>query len=584
MMKQAGINPKLLIPALLCGVMGLIFEFAPYPDSAGFFSLKNIAGLLSVVDFAFFSSNLFYADKMDFPINLLNCAFYILLIIGYVIYQTSKKKEIRLLRFCLAIILFANLIFFASSIIIRFTHDYTAYELKAPIWRWLLYKAINLFWAFYAWFVLRKLSADRQLQTITYKPDTGGLVTTNYVEATKWQRFFHFVLDSCLAILLLSQLSRWGFLSDFLQNISTTLPEELTLSIGLLLFRLAYYLFFESVLGATPAKLLTETRVTGNEGEQKGFGSIVGRTFSRMVPFEPLSFFGRGWHDNWTDTYVLKEVRTGYKPSFFLLVIALVCLLVKIPLWGLDAYQNYQDRKASEKAQSYLVEAYEREYRHLSTGHVFEVQYETGLGSQYEYIKVEDVQPSTIKVCRFTLPKNDYTRTGGAIMDAYWMAKDAPQNMLELDRATVLLAAQKEFGPSQNDAPPKAYLFKDGSDVTIKRLFRIDRPFIILGENTYASWINNSGTLGLSFKNIGIGGTIVAIQNTIGDTRWTNALPQILESSARGYDAKFAISSDHYTTGTDYRFIITLEFDKGQSCKYVVEGNGTRYTVLPLYD
>src|SRR5262249_16405264 len=62
----------------------------------------------------------------------------------------------------------------------------------------------------------------------------------------------------------------------------------------------AYYLAFEGGFGRTPAKYLTRTRVITVAGGRPTFGQILGRTFARLVPFEPFSFFGRspdGWHD-----------------------------------------------------------------------------------------------------------------------------------------------------------------------------------------------------------------------------------------------------------------------------------------------
>jgi hypothetical protein len=584
-MKQTGINPKLLIPALLCGIMGIVFEFAPYPEEAGFFSLKVIAGLLTAVDLEFFNSSLFHINEMHYSYNLLNCIFYLLLVIGAIIYLVSKKREMRLLRFCLAIMLICNLSFLVSGTIFKLIQLNTAVEFKSPFWLWLLYRAINLGWAFYAWSIFSKLSADRALQTVTYAPEAGGVATVSFVEANRWQRLFHFVLDSYLAVLLFSQLPRWGLSFQFWEETVAGIPQELALSIALLLFRLVYYLAFETVLGTTPAKLLTETRVTGNEGEKKGFGTILARTFSRMVPFEPLSFFGRGWHDTWSNTYVLKEVRTGYKPTFFLLVILVVFLLVKMPQWGIEAYKSYQYEKANQKTQALLVAAYENEFRHLSTGHVFQVQYETGLRTQYEYLKVEEIQPQSIKVCRFSLPNNMHTETGGAILAGYLKAKGSPQNTFEVDRATILLAAQKEFGPVNNGTPPKAYLFKDGSDVTIKRLLRIDRPFITAEGNTYLSGSEGKqGTIGLSFKNLGKGGSMTVIQNTTGDSHWANRLPQTVRPSTESNDFSFDINSNDYKVGSPYRFIVSFEYDEGQVCKYVVEGTGTQYGVMTFYE
>jgi uncharacterized RDD family membrane protein YckC len=75
-----------------------------------------------------------------------------------------------------------------------------------------------------------------------------------------------------------------------------------------------YYLFFEGLFGRTPGKLLTGTRVVRRDGGTPRFAQIVGRTFARFVPFEPVSFLIRapnGWHDVWSGTRVVQVRQVG---------------------------------------------------------------------------------------------------------------------------------------------------------------------------------------------------------------------------------------------------------------------------------
>lgn len=72
---------------------------------------------------------------------------------------------------------------------------------------------------------------------------------------------------------------------------------------------MAYYIIFESLFSWTPAKLITGTRVVDENGQRPSFGQIVGRSFIRLIPIEALSFLGktgRGWHDSWSKTYVVR--------------------------------------------------------------------------------------------------------------------------------------------------------------------------------------------------------------------------------------------------------------------------------------
>ena len=72
---------------------------------------------------------------------------------------------------------------------------------------------------------------------------------------------------------------------------------------------LAYYFLMEVTTGRTLGKLVTGTKVVNEHGEPASTGQILGRTFSRFIPFEAFSFLGtpcRGWHDSLPNTYVIK--------------------------------------------------------------------------------------------------------------------------------------------------------------------------------------------------------------------------------------------------------------------------------------
>ena len=73
---------------------------------------------------------------------------------------------------------------------------------------------------------------------------------------------------------------------------------------------LIYYVPQEAFWGRTIGKLITGTRVVSEDGGPASFGQVVGRTFARMIPFEPFSFFGStasGWHDSLSHTRVVQN-------------------------------------------------------------------------------------------------------------------------------------------------------------------------------------------------------------------------------------------------------------------------------------
>ena len=63
-----------------------------------------------------------------------------------------------------------------------------------------------------------------------------------------------------------------------------------------------------STNGRSLGKLITGTMVVNEDGKLLTYNDFLKRNFSRIVPFDGLSFLGeRGWHDSWSDTLVVKR-------------------------------------------------------------------------------------------------------------------------------------------------------------------------------------------------------------------------------------------------------------------------------------
>jgi uncharacterized RDD family membrane protein YckC len=132
---------------------------------------------------------------------------------------------------------------------------------------------------------------------------------SSYPEASKSARVANLVFDNvcCLflvmVILILFEVTSPGSLQDTSDPVVDQLLSWATM--------LVYYIGFEAAFGRTPGKFITGTLVLTSEGTKPTLGQIIGRTFSRFVPFDPFSFLGgdRGWHDKWSGTCVVKTRR-----------------------------------------------------------------------------------------------------------------------------------------------------------------------------------------------------------------------------------------------------------------------------------
>ncbi len=132
-------------------------------------------------------------------------------------------------------------------------------------------------------------------------------VIEKVIPASKWLRFFNFLIDYVAFIFIgavvgISVAIIWGDEGiEFIESV-----PDIVFSAPIIL---GYYIVFEALTGRTLGKFITGTRVVNEKGMKVSFGQVVGRSFSRFIPFEAFSFLGergRGWHDSLPKTYVIK--------------------------------------------------------------------------------------------------------------------------------------------------------------------------------------------------------------------------------------------------------------------------------------
>jgi uncharacterized RDD family membrane protein YckC len=127
---------------------------------------------------------------------------------------------------------------------------------------------------------------------------------TSWLDASGGARFLNMIIDGVgrgiFAYVLTFMLAMAGIRMDGMTGILFGLCSMIV-----------YYLGFETLLGRTPGKLITGTRVVKDDGSPLTLVDVLKRTLSRFVPFEPFSFLGdsRGWHDRWSHTRVISVRR-----------------------------------------------------------------------------------------------------------------------------------------------------------------------------------------------------------------------------------------------------------------------------------
>lgn len=127
---------------------------------------------------------------------------------------------------------------------------------------------------------------------------------------TGWTRFAHYLIDAIIISLI-----SFGFNLIWVQVFISGFPIRIENQgivynfipkIEGLFITVAYYFICEYTMQRTIGKFATSSVVINKFAEAPEPASLLGRSFSRIVPFEALSYFSdRGWHDRWSKTYVV---------------------------------------------------------------------------------------------------------------------------------------------------------------------------------------------------------------------------------------------------------------------------------------
>ena len=129
------------------------------------------------------------------------------------------------------------------------------------------------------------------------------------IAADKGKRLGNYIIDRIvLTILTVGLTFGYYMFADAAVEEVNTIADYI---ISSLLFVVGYSFFEIALKGKTPGKYLTKTRVVmRGTGATPDAGTIIKRSFCRIVPFEAFSFLGHvrdGWHDKWSDTMVIDE-------------------------------------------------------------------------------------------------------------------------------------------------------------------------------------------------------------------------------------------------------------------------------------
>jgi len=137
---------------------------------------------------------------------------------------------------------------------------------------------------------------------------------TDEMLASSGARFLNNIIDTVIFYLIIFFVFfLFGLLASFIATEEASDWVEKIVENSMFMFLLIMFFYFsvmEFLTGKSVGKAITRTTVVLENGEKPNYKATAKRTIIRFVPFDGLSFLGtpcRGWHDSWSNTYVVKD-------------------------------------------------------------------------------------------------------------------------------------------------------------------------------------------------------------------------------------------------------------------------------------
>lgn len=510
----------------LIGILSCFYSFYRVWNGASQFN--TIPEIFRIL-FSFSTLNLDFTNRFE-HLDIWNFVFYLLLFIGSLQFIKTKGRETRFIGFVFSVIFFNAIIVLLQSTFYKFFltkwQDVTSLQIFSIIIGYLALVGV----LYVSYRVLKLIKSEKEIDVIITENKT--IVT----DTGKWQRFFHWVVDlavmSLVVIPVIISLRYWLADSGILDG-NETLQKffrgRWSLYTIIFIFILIYYPISEILFGSSPGKFLTESRVVNSKAESPSSSTIFLRTLCRNIPFDALSFFSkRGWHDSLSETYVVKEKRTGFKTNKLLWILPVLAIYLLVMYFGKRFYTEYKANIEFNNTISEKLNFLESEIKNPNTNQFFVVNDVDYYGNIKNYgFKIEKIEGSKITIKRIigeSLSESSFEQT----KYLYEQQKDTAKTFVirKYDLVNIFPNNQEELY-----RPVKTLeFFEPGIRYGIENVYHFNAPFlkaqISKDDNDYT---NKKVTMYL--HNLGASGTITNIKNQNNEIRWKTNFPLKINNS-----------------------------------------------------
>ncbi len=500
-------------------------------------------------------------------LNLFEGAILLLMLLSALFYGFSNKKEIRLIAFVLCVLFLNQLACFLMNSMATF---FTLFAIQEQVFNFKIEMAVisiakPLFFVWLSYRLLKPLVSQQAPQIKSTQYDTFEL--KEFVLPSGWVRLFHLWLDVILLLLIYS-IYVFGFLKPFLQSLEQIIGARPTVLIYFVIAGFLYYAVSEWLFGATPAKMLTQTKVLDLEGNTPLIAAILGRTLYRRIPFNALSFLGNnGWHDKFSRTQVVYLENKGVKGRRYWWLPLIFGLIIIGSILGQQAFVEYEEAKEVSNAYQKEVASLENELKNLGSNQLLSfLSQEDEFDSEQLYFRIDHVTSDS--VFGYYLPMEDTYWSSSYLLDRKdWLYKKSKPKIVAISRKNLMQAYPKSIEDKERRANG-TILPELQSPQYLETIYTLGGANI---KNAHTGGSYGS-LLHLGFYNEGWPATITGITINKGNLQ-IEPKPMINAPIIFGSQyPDFMLSFENYEIGTAYEFTMEVTDSAGQVQHYLVTG------------
>ncbi|MGU3376096.1 RDD family protein [Chryseobacterium sp. M5A1_1a] len=503
----------------------------------------------------------------------------VLLLVGSIIFLL-KKRDTRLIAFVFSIILIGNAQGMFNTL---FYFLYTKKKIEAGTdsiigMMMYLYPVVGALYIFVSYKILTIIKSKKVLD-ITHTE-----TSTVIKDTPKIQRFFHFLIDTFIILLVFCPLV-FNLFEAYLIKIPffrKSLNNEFGALMLIVIIRFIYYPFFEILFGSTPAKFLTESRVISSTAEKPSVSDIFKRTLYRNIPFNAVSFFWKtGLHDSLSYTHVVKEKREGFKTGYLLIALAVFIPYVYFYYFGEKIIMDYRTSKIDERMIKYEGDFGRNSVENINSNQVYILKRLGSMIYEGKALKIERIEGNEI-ICKELVKKDTYDLNYYGLIDLYKQQKDTA-TVYRFTKNDFMNAIPKNIREMDEEKRNGTNFFDQYGTYEIKNIYTLNAPFIEEGEiKQEYSMKNRSNVQQISFKNIGKSGRVISIKTVEGKVIWKDKFPiKIMGSNT--YSDRFLVNVGDLKAEDTFSADMEVADSLNNKQMYKIEMDQAPYPAIRIY-